>query len=187
MPLGDWRAVCCNELTVAYFLEDRSTPVTNGTAHTVGAAAQALARAGALMEEAIPHDFAGDSRGILENWRNLASLRGQDVVEVYREIDHFRSRLLQFMQRYDALLCPVDRHPAPSFRERDPHRFDYTQPFNLIGWPVVTVRTGTAPDGMPIGVQIAARPWREDVALALAGILERAFSGWKAPPSASSN
>ena len=72
-------------------------------------------------------------------------------------------------------------HPAPPHRERDPHRFDYTQPFNLTGWPTVTVRAGVSPDGMPIGIQIAARPWREDVALALAAAVERELGGWKAP------
>ena len=40
-------------------------------------------------------------------------------------------------------------------------------PFSLTGWPVAVVRAGTA-DGLPVGVQIAAQPWREDVALALA-------------------
>ena len=135
----------------------------------------------AFRNEIAPRDFAGDSRGISANWGNLASLRGQDVVEVLGEIDHYRSRLLQFMQRYDAILCPVDSHPALPHRSRDAHRFDYTQPFNLTGWPVVTVRAGLAPEGMPIGIQIAARPWREDVALALAAAVERELGGWKAP------
>jgi amidase len=29
---------------------------------------------------------------------------------------------------------------------------------------------------------VAARPWREDVALAVAGHLETVFGGWQAPP-----
>jgi len=41
------------------------------------------------------------------------------------------------------------------------------------------VRCGTAADGMPIGVQVVARPWRDDVALAAAGVLERALGGWQ--------
>jgi amidase len=179
MPLPAPGAVCLGELTVAYFLEDHNAPVTDATADIVGATAQALARAGVLMEEMMPPDFVGDARGNWENWGNRASLRGQDVVEVLREIDHYRSRLLQFMRRYDAILCPVDTHPAPAHKARDPHRFDYTRPFSLTGWPVVTVRAGTAPDGLPIGVQIAARPWREDVAQALAAAVERGLGGWQ--------
>ena len=37
--------------------------------------------------------------------------------------------------------------------------------FNFTGWPVVVVRAGTSPEGLPIGIQIVARPWHEHVAL----------------------
>jgi len=52
----------------------------------------------------------------------------------------------------------------------------------LTGWPAAVVRAGTSPEGLPIGVQIAAKPWREDVALAVAGVIEDELGGWK-PPS----
>ncbi len=44
----------------------------------------------------------------------------------------------------------------------------YTVAYSLTGWPAVAVRAGTSPEGLPIGVQVVARPWREDVALAAA-------------------
>jgi amidase len=53
--------------------------------------------------------------------------------------------------------------------------------YNLTGWPAAVVRCGATADGLPIGVQIAAAPWREDVALALALRLEEAFGGWLPP------
>jgi amidase len=46
------------------------------------------------------------------------------------------------------------------------------------------VRAGTSPEGLPIGVQLVARPWREDVALAMAFAVERATGGF-IPPSLS--
>jgi aspartyl-tRNA(Asn)/glutamyl-tRNA(Gln) amidotransferase subunit A len=47
----------------------------------------------------------------------------------------------------------------------------YTQPISFIGLPVVAVPVpGPA---MPIGVQVIAPPWREDVALRIAAELER--------------
>jgi amidase len=52
---------------------------------------------------------------------------------------------------------------------------------NLTGWPAVVVRAGTSPEGLPIGVQIAAKPWREDVALAVAGVIEEELGGWQPP------
>ena len=58
----------------------------------------------------------------------------------------------------------------------------YNEPHNITGWPAAVVRGGTSPEGLPIGVQIVAKPWREDVALAAALVIERASGGWKAPP-----
>jgi Asp-tRNA(Asn)/Glu-tRNA(Gln) amidotransferase A subunit family amidase len=46
----------------------------------------------------------------------------------------------------------------------------YTQPISFIGLPVVAVPVPLVP--LPIGVQIIAAPWREDIALRLAHALE---------------
>jgi amidase len=59
---------------------------------------------------------------------------------------------------------------------------EYTLPFSLTGWPCVVVRAGTSADGLPIGVQIVARAWREDVALTVARHVETALRGWQRPP-----
>jgi amidase len=59
--------------------------------------------------------------------------------------------------------------------------FSYTMTHNLTGWPAAVVRGGTASSGLPIGVQIAARPWREDVALAVAACLEDELGPWQPP------
>ena len=47
----------------------------------------------------------------------------------------------------------------------------YTQPISFIGLPVVAVPVPLKP--LPIGVQIIAAPWREDVALRVAHALEQ--------------
>ena len=52
----------------------------------------------------------------------------------------------------------------------------HTQPISFIGLPVVAVPVPLEP--MPIGVQIIAAPWREDIALRVAHALER----WASPP-----
>ena len=53
---------------------------------------------------------------------------------------------------------------------------------NLSGLPAAVVPCGMSPEGLPIGVQIATQPWREDLALAVARHLEAEFGGWQAPP-----
>lgn len=181
MPWRDPSAVNPKQLRVGYFTADPASPVTHETGRALGNCAQALARAGIELETARPVDLVATGREIDHFWHDLAGAPGRTVVEFYALWDHFRSRMLQFMCNYDALLCPVDHHPAPPFRERDPNRFDYTVPFSLTGYPAAVVRVGSTADGLPIGVQIVARPWREDVALALATILETEFGGWQRP------
>ncbi len=60
-------------------------------------------------------------------------------------------------------------------------RYSYTMTYNLTGWPAAVVRGGTSPDELPIGVQVVAQPWREDVALAVAEHLEDALGGFRRP------
>ena len=47
-----------------------------------------------------------------------------------------------------------------------------TQPISLVGLPVVTVPIHR-PDGLPLGVQIIGKPWRELDCLRIAAYLER--------------
>ena len=99
--------------------------------------------------------------------------------------DIFRNSMLRFMENYDAVLSAVAPFPAlphgTSFEEQNRRGLGYAQMYNLTGWPTATVRVGTSPEGLPLGVQVAARPWREDVALALVQHLEQTFGGWKMP------
>ena len=76
---------------------------------------------------------------------------------------------------------PARRHGTMNVPgEIDPTSF--TTPHSLTGWPAATVRCGTSPEGLPIGVQLVARPWRDDVALAAALRLEPDLGGWQPPP-----
>ncbi len=93
--------------------------------------------------------------------------------------------MLSFLEQYDVILCPVNSSPAlphgATFDEDKLPGFSYTVAYNLTGWPVVIVRAGTSPEGLPIGIQVVARPWREDVALAVAQQIETISGGWKRP------
>jgi len=179
-----WRdssQVRVKDLTVAYCPEDPAAPVSPEIADAVGAAAQALARHGVTVQPAHPPGFVHVARELDYYWKDMAGTTGRTVVEVYSMWDDYRSNMLAFMARFDAILCPAGPQPAPAYRERDNARFAYTVPFSLTGYPALVIRTGQAADGMPIGLQVAARPWREDVALALGRLLEQEFGGWQRP------
>ena len=102
--------------------------------------------------------------------------------------DMYRSAMLGFLQNYDLILCPTNALPAIKHGEYLNGdmmlAFSYTIAYNLTGWPGAVVRCGTSPEGLPIGVQSVARPWREDVALAVAQHLEAALGGYQRPPLA---
>jgi amidase len=110
-----------------------------------------------------------------------------ELVHLIDRWDQFRMRMLAFFQGHDLIISPVNAYeaiPHGTIKELYPG-FSYAMTYNLTGWPGATVRVGTSPEGLPIGVQIVAHPWREDVALAVAGYLEQAFGGWQPPPLAS--
>jgi amidase len=108
---------------------------------------------------------------------------GREFGRRLREMDVFRSQMLGFMANYDVIICPTSAHVAIEHDTERDHidGFSYTASYNLTGWPAVVVRAGTSPEGLPIGVQIVANPWREDVALKVAQVVEQAFGGWQKP------
>ncbi len=95
----------------------------------------------------------------------------------------YREQVLQLFDRYDAILAPATPMTAPKLGQQTmmlegaevPLRANigiYTQPISFIGLPVVCVPLPLRP--LPIGVQIIAAPWREDIALRIAHHLEEA-------------
>ncbi len=108
-----------------------------------------------------------------------------EFTEALEDLDQYRSDMLHFMRDYDVILSPTAAMPAQPhgdyFQERNRHDL-YTHPYNLTGWPATVVRCGTSSEGLPIGVQVITRPWREDVSLAVAAFLESALGGWQKPP-----
>lgn len=113
-----------------------------------------------------------------------------EMVEAWEQQDLCKSQMLAWMKNYDVFICPASNKPAqPIDREGgDPANnnmtgWPYTGVFNCSGWPVVVVRCGSSADGkLPIGLQIVAAPWREDICIAVASYVESQSGGWKKPP-----
>lgn len=95
----------------------------------------------------------------------------------WSSLNEFRANMYAFFQNYDVILSPVYPQPAlphgASTRDENFIGFSYTMTYNLTGWPAAVVRVGESSEGLPIGVQIVAHPWREDVALAAAMSLDQ--------------
>jgi Asp-tRNA(Asn)/Glu-tRNA(Gln) amidotransferase A subunit family amidase len=175
-------------------------------------AAEALARAGALVEEV----DLGWSREIPDAWSDhwgvyLAAIFG-DQLDAFRQkmdprvvrlidaglamnavdfkrIEFVRTRawkkLAPVLERFDALLCPtmsqtarpVDEDDFLWYRDRGDglyHGLDMTSMFNFVSQcPALSVPAGWTEEGLPVGLQIVARRYRDDEALRIGAALER--------------
>jgi amidase len=121
-------------------------------------------------------------QGLLESMGPHA-LSAAEFMGLWYRWDMWRCAFLSFMEQVDVVLSPVCAYPAlphgTTGRQLD--AFSYVQTYSLTASPGVVVRAGTSPEGLPIGVQIVPRQWREDVALAVAWQIETALGGWQRP------
>src|SRR5271163_1341550 len=152
-------------------------------------------RCGRMLLEPIIHakeDQLSDTfRYFLTVSRNEPPLNGDELLHAWTECDHLRSALLHELTPYSALLAPVSSVPAFRHSEREwlieGRRVEYfdamrfTQWFNLLSAPAAVVPVGRSIDGLPIGVQIAGRPYQDEVVLSIAEMVDRDF-GYKTPP-----
>ncbi|HEU5431447.1 MAG TPA: amidase family protein, partial [Thermomicrobiales bacterium] len=61
---------------------------------------------------------------------------------------------------------------------------NFTGPFDLTGFPAISFPCGFNDTGLPVGLQLVARPWEEDVLLAAAHAYEQATDWHRRRPSA---
>jgi amidase len=120
-------------------------------------------------------------------------LTASQLLDAWAELDLVRLKTLEEMQEYPVLLCPVAAVAAFRHGERrwtiEGRTIEYldavrhTQWFNALGAPAAVVPVSQSADGLPIGVQIAARPFADEIALGIAAVLDAAF-GFSPPPAA---
>lgn len=122
-----------------------------------------------------------------------ALVPGVAYVRAQRLRRQFAEDAARVFRDVDAILTPTTPFPAPCIDSdtlmidghEQPYRGHigiYTQPISFIGLPVVSVPVQNAAGHLPLGVQIVAPAWREDIALRIARVLE--LSGTCAAPVA---
>ena len=132
------------------------------------------------------NEFLGFSRA-------APPLTTTELLDAWAELDLLRSKMLEEMRAFPVLLCPVASIPAFRHGEREwiieGRTVEYldavrhTQWFNALAAPAAVVPVGRSPEGLPIGVQIVARPFHDETALGVAAVVDAAF-GYTAPPIA---
>jgi amidase len=118
----------------------------------------------------------------------------QSLLDTWIERDLLRMQIFEQMEQFPVLLCPVASIPAFRHGERhwqiDEKRVEYLDAwsycewFNLLGMPAATLPLSRSSEGLPIGVQLVARPWEEELVLSAAEILEKESGVELWPPEA---
>jgi amidase len=206
-PLGDHKTVPIQKLRLAYFNNLGSLTPTAATANGVERALKVLEKAGCthtaieipdadriydVYTGLIWGDGGAGMARILARWGTTesplfdrikaATTLSSGVYSLqYEKFDSWRSSLLRLFADFDVMICPVNVGPAPLHGTFSRPAAAYTQLFDLTGWPSTVIRAGTSPEGLPLGIQCVAHPWREDLSLAVAGHLESAFGPFAGP------
>ena len=120
--------------------------------------------------------------GYIQRRLSLPAPTLSDFIESIEKSELLRQDLVRYFSRYDLLLVPTS--PLAAFphemseldidgrRVQGRNSLRATVPFDLTGSPAITVPFGWSGDGLPIGVQIAARHYDEATMFMAAAALE---------------
>ncbi len=125
-------------------------------------------------------------------WKMYEHARGQstlDFLDAEGRIKGLARKLVAYLSDYDLVLTPaLARPPIPigevhgrgpdpwDHYRRSGHFTPYTAIFNVTGLPAISLPLFQTDDGLPLAVQLAAGPLREDLLLSVAAQLEQAHS-----------
>ena len=114
----------------------------------------------------------------------------QSFQEACVDRDLVRASLLHQLRDVPILLSavstePAFKHGAGTYRSGEPHNYRDTMRFsqwlNLAGFPGLSLPLGQSPEGLPINIQLIARPHEEELLLAVAAQVEQARGPWQSP------
>ncbi len=136
------------------------------------------------------HDIGADVRGRLYQG---ALIPATDYIKAQRARTVYNARMAEAFQRFDALIAPTCPVGAPQLGERTVQVGDVaeptlallsrlTRPFNVSGVPTVSLPCGFTSYGVPIGLQIAGRPFEDAAVLRIAHAYEQATEWHKRRP-----
>jgi aspartyl-tRNA(Asn)/glutamyl-tRNA(Gln) amidotransferase subunit A len=114
----------------------------------------------------------------------LSSIDMAAYIKARLKLDQLRRDVPKTFSRVDVLVTPTTPIPPPKASElpakfedvmtNDGLMFRNARPFNLSGLPTISIPCGFTKDGLPIGLQLSAAPWREATVLRLARAYEQA-------------
>jgi aspartyl-tRNA(Asn)/glutamyl-tRNA(Gln) amidotransferase subunit A len=109
-----------------------------------------------------------------------------------RELEAARHSIRKVFDEVDILLTPTVPTPPPKITDLKAHPENLravellmlrnTRPFNVWGIPTISIPCGFTSANLPIGLQLAAAPWQEELLLQVAATYEQATDWHKRMP-----
>ncbi len=110
-----------------------------------------------------------------------------DYVQAQRVRKVFNREMAQTLKQVDVLVTPTMTQPAAAFEGYDATSTargrSFTAPFNLSGLPAISVPCGFTQTGLPIGLQVAGKPFDEPGIFRVAYAYEQASRWFEQRPS----
>jgi aspartyl-tRNA(Asn)/glutamyl-tRNA(Gln) amidotransferase subunit A len=110
------------------------------------------------------------------------TLKSSDYIQALRRRRDLCHELATVMADVDLLLTAVSVDEAPRMDQISPWdglvELNFAAPWNLTGYPAMTVCTGFGPKQLPLAVQIGGKPFAEGTLLRAAHLLER-MTPWR--------
>jgi len=137
--------------------------------------------AAAYHRERIGADRAAYGQDVAQRIAQGSTRSGTDYALARRTRDELRRAYGDALAEWDAVVLPTTPMTAPLREGQDAVAAAatltaYTSPFNLTGLPAISIPCGFDASGLPIGLQLVARPWAEARLLRVARAYERATS-----------
>jgi aspartyl-tRNA(Asn)/glutamyl-tRNA(Gln) amidotransferase subunit A len=125
----------------------------------------------------------------LRRIRSGEAITAAQYIKSRRDLEEARRSIAQAFADVDVLVSPTMPMPAPAIadlkanpealRPAELKLLRNTRPFNVWGLPAISVPCGFTESRLPIGLQIAAPHWREDLVLRLAHAYEQSTAWHK--------
>jgi len=133
---------------------------------------------GTLIRER-PEEFSAKLRSRVSGYEAITAV---DYLRARTTRRQLREEMVEFLANVDVIITPVSFAPAPRLRDSiartDLNGPDLTIPFNVTGFPAISVCTGFAGNGLPVAMQIIAKPFEERVLLGISRAYEQATT-WR--------
>ena len=147
------------------------------TAHNLVAGAEAAAHHKEDFQKR-PDDYAPNVRTMIEDGMRVTAV---DYLHAQQTRATFRKEMEEVVRGFDALLCPTTPTPAPVdlTGTGDPA---FQKPWTNCGYPSITIPSGLSESRLPMGIQLASRPFAEASLLASAHWCEKVLGMDLRPP-----